>query len=244
MANGQHVANTYWLGLCILLFSTFENFPITSWTDTPFHIMKALRSDRMHPEKTIQKEQDSLPEGDHVPSGAGTSPQLTVHVAQCCVQHYTECTALEGLAVQSSFLMKSLNRLVSNNVEATELIQHTAFRWSSDPETSLAHPAAELRLNTNKCSLFFLKLLCSQIHMACFESYHQIYNENISALASNKGLGFTLKPSYTKYVGFLKQFKSQKVFQVCHPGQVHLSYLIHIYVKGLEMLDTSEATIQ
>lgn len=80
--------------------------------------------------------------------------------------------------------------------------------------------------------------------MACLESYHQIYNENISALASNKGLGLTLKPNYTKYAGFLKQFKSQKVFQMCYPGQVHLSYLIHIYVKGLEMLDTSEATIQ
>lgn len=63
-----------------------------------------------------------------VPRGAGTSPQLAIRVTQCWVQHYTEHAALEVLQVQPEFLLKSLNYLASNNVEATELIRHADFR--------------------------------------------------------------------------------------------------------------------
>jgi len=54
--------------------------------------------------------------------------------------------------------MESPNHLDSNNVEATELIQRAGFRRSSDPElreTSLAQPAAELTLNTDKWPFLF-----------------------------------------------------------------------------------------
>lgn len=76
---------------CILLSSTFEYFPITSNADTPFYIVKASRSDRMHQDQTNQNQDDSLSEGVCGPRGTGTSPQLTIHTAQCC----TECIAWE-----------------------------------------------------------------------------------------------------------------------------------------------------
>lgn len=75
-------------------------YPTTSNTDTPFYIMKASRSDRMHQGKTNQKRDDSQPERVCVLSETGTSPQLTIHTAQRCVQHCTECTALEVFTVQ------------------------------------------------------------------------------------------------------------------------------------------------
>jgi len=49
--------------------------------------MKASSSDRMHQGKTVQKEQDSLPEGDCAPRRAVASAQMVTHVAQCCAHH-------------------------------------------------------------------------------------------------------------------------------------------------------------
>lgn len=68
-------------GFCILLSSTFEYFPITSNADTPFYIVKASRSDRMHQDKTNQNQNDSLFDGVCVPRRTGTSPQLTICTA-------------------------------------------------------------------------------------------------------------------------------------------------------------------
>lgn len=83
LASGQLVATH--TGFCILLSCTFEYFPITSNADTPFYIVKASRSDRMHQDKTNQSKDDSLSEGVCVPRGTGTSPWLTIHTAQRCV---------------------------------------------------------------------------------------------------------------------------------------------------------------